>query len=171
MSRPDPMEKTIEDALTRAGIPFVRADKEPERLDFLLGKGVFIEVKQFHSDRIAEQMSRASDVIAIQGKEAAAFFAGVCSRIEALEAELAAVKKERDVELAFATVRAKLLKEAEARLSEMEKEVERLRCALIGAQGFVDQHYEPADDSDYELKKEIDIALAARRLIEGGGDG
>ena len=36
--------------------------------------------KQFHSDRIAEQMSRAPDVIAIQGRRSAVLFAEILMR-------------------------------------------------------------------------------------------
>ena len=73
----DPMEKIVREALDAANIFFV--EEEDERalgLDFYLPiVGVHIEVKQFHSERISEQMSRAPNVIAIQGIEAARLFA------------------------------------------------------------------------------------------------
>lgn len=73
----DPMERMVEDALLEAGVAF-----EPNRdgggrynLDFYLPEyEVAIEVKRFHSDRIAEQMSRAPNVIALQGEEAIQLF-------------------------------------------------------------------------------------------------
>lgn len=46
------------------------------RLDFYLpDHGVFIECKQFYSERIARQMSSVHNVIVIQGKDAAHAFA------------------------------------------------------------------------------------------------
>jgi hypothetical protein len=40
-------------------------------LDFYLPDfDVYVEIKQFHSNRIAEQMSRRDNVIAIQGRKA-----------------------------------------------------------------------------------------------------
>lgn len=78
MSKPDPIESMVRDALTGAGIEFTEGNATPERLDFYLHNiGVHIEVKQFHSDRIADQMSRADDVIAIQGRWAAEMFCGL----------------------------------------------------------------------------------------------
>lgn len=68
-------EKIIADALASANIQYV-FNKAPEQLDFYLPDfDVFIEVKTFHSGRIAEQMSRAPNVIAVQGVVAAKFLA------------------------------------------------------------------------------------------------
>lgn len=58
-----------------AKIRFVE-DPHPDalRLDFYLPDcDLHIECKQFHSERIAEQMSRAPNVLAVQGIEAARF--------------------------------------------------------------------------------------------------
>lgn len=75
----DPMEKIIADALTDARIPFVREGDvkgSTQTLDFYLPEqDVYIEVKQFHSDRIAAQMSRAPNVIAAQGRPGVEFLA------------------------------------------------------------------------------------------------
>ncbi|MDP3405079.1 MAG: hypothetical protein Q8S03_10345 [Brevundimonas sp.] len=72
----DPMEAIVAAALDRAGIGYVRIPKETAGLDFrLTGTTVHIEVKRFHSPRIAEQMSRTEDVIAIQGEPAVKWFA------------------------------------------------------------------------------------------------
>lgn len=72
----DPIEQMIRDALSDQGIEFVEENDERARgLDFFLPNiGLHVEVKQFHSDRIAEQMSRVDDVIAIQGSWAAYIF-------------------------------------------------------------------------------------------------
>lgn len=67
----DRMEKMIADALDFAGIPY-QTDMQgnPSGLDFRLPNGVEIEVKQFHSPRIADQMARTQNVIAVQGEAA-----------------------------------------------------------------------------------------------------
>ena len=76
----DPCERLIALSLESAGLDFVTdfGGMNPSGLDFRItdhrGFGVEIEVKQFHSPRIAEQMSRADNVIAIQGAKAATFF-------------------------------------------------------------------------------------------------
>lgn len=72
----DPMEAMVAAALDEAGIRYLTGEggKNPSGLDFLLPDfGLEIEVKQFHSDRIAAQMARAENVIAVQGKDAVAF--------------------------------------------------------------------------------------------------
>lgn len=72
------MEKLIADALDAANVRYVTdfAGRNPTGLDFYLpGTDVHIEVKQFHSPRIAEQMSRAPNVIAVQGEKAVRFMA------------------------------------------------------------------------------------------------
>ena len=78
----DPMEKIVRDALESAGILFVEErDQRACGLDFYLPiVDVHIEVKQFHTDRISEQMSRVPNVIAIQGIEAARLFAKMLAR-------------------------------------------------------------------------------------------
>lgn len=65
----DPMERLIAEALQEIGEPFEFENAKSERLDFLIPKRqVFIEVKQFHSNRIARQMGRVDNIIAAQGK-------------------------------------------------------------------------------------------------------
>lgn len=73
----DPMEAIVSLALVRANISFVtEIDERAKHLDFYLPDfDVHIEVKQFHSVRIAKQMARADNVIAIQGIKAAQWFA------------------------------------------------------------------------------------------------
>jgi transcriptional regulator with XRE-family HTH domain len=74
----DPMEYLIETALIEAGEEYQR-EGEPgahQTLDFYLPRvNVFIEVKRFHSDRIAAQMKREANVIAAQGEPAVRFLA------------------------------------------------------------------------------------------------
>jgi hypothetical protein len=77
----DPMERLVEEALLRAGIRYMSEAKDgnPSGLDFRLpDHGIEIEVKRFHSDRIAAQMARAPNVIALQGEAAVRFF---CDRL------------------------------------------------------------------------------------------
>lgn len=73
----DPIEIIVAAALDAAGVRYVTGDQPGGvGLDFYLPDlNLHIEVKQFHSPRIAEQMSRAGNVIAIQGEAAARWFA------------------------------------------------------------------------------------------------
>ncbi len=72
----DPIEQIIADGLTAADIAFVHESEGLiPRLDFYLpDKDIYIEVKQFHSERITRQMAQVRNVIAIQGREAALAF-------------------------------------------------------------------------------------------------
>ena len=74
---PDPLERTIAEALDKAGIEYLTdfGGGNPSGLDFRLDSGIEIEVKRFHSPRIATQMARANNVIAVQGAAAVAFMA------------------------------------------------------------------------------------------------
>lgn len=73
----DPIEQIVAAALEKRGIAYtVDGDGDTKGLDFLLdGTGVYLECKQFHTARTSEQMSRVSDVIVIQGRQAALMFA------------------------------------------------------------------------------------------------
>jgi len=74
----DPMERLVAAALTKAGVPFTMDPRETADLDFrILNAPVYIEVKQMHSDRIAGQMARANNVIAVQGRGAVTWFAAL----------------------------------------------------------------------------------------------
>lgn len=76
----DPIEKIVSNALTERGVAH-RNDDAGSGLDFILdGVNVYIECKQFHTPRIAEQMSRVDNVIVIQGKAAAEMFAAMLRR-------------------------------------------------------------------------------------------
>lgn len=79
----DPLERMVEKALLEAAIDFEtdRGGGGRHNLDFYLpDQGVAIEVKQFHSPRIAEQMSRAPNVIALQGIESVRLFCDLISK-------------------------------------------------------------------------------------------
>lgn len=79
----DPIEAIVASALTSAGVAFERDGANTSRppLDFYLPDfDLYIEVKQFHSDRIAGQMAKAENVIAIQGRAAALAFARMINR-------------------------------------------------------------------------------------------
>ncbi len=66
---PDPFEEAMAAALVAAGIRYQRDEDARPHLDFYLPDfDVYIEVKQFHSARTAGQMSRAPNVIAVQGE-------------------------------------------------------------------------------------------------------
>lgn len=70
----DPVEREVALGLRDARIAFSMGTNEA-RLDFFLPEhGVYIECKQYHTLRIAEQMSRANNVIVIQGIAAAKLF-------------------------------------------------------------------------------------------------
>lgn len=71
-----PVEQIVERALEKKGVEFVtETDPRALRLDFFVPEfDLHIEVKQFHTPRIAEQMSRAANVIVIQGILAARAF-------------------------------------------------------------------------------------------------
>ena len=80
MTRECPIEALVARSLREAGIAFVtEQDPRAKHLDFyLLDDDIHIEVKAMHSDRIALQMARAPNVIAIQGPKAALFFNALC---------------------------------------------------------------------------------------------
>lgn len=69
----DPMEENLAAWLRSHKIKFIRADAQIG-LDFYLPDfNIYIEVKRFHSPRISDQMSRAKNVIAIQGEDSIKF--------------------------------------------------------------------------------------------------
>lgn len=79
----DIMEHIIEKALCASGIRFTNTCHPAMivPLDFyLVDNDVYIEVKQFHSPRIAKQMAQASNIITIQGRPAVEWF---CNLLEA----------------------------------------------------------------------------------------
>ena len=72
----DHLEKSLAAALNEAGIEFVHeSENKKQELDFYLPLfDVYIEVKQFHADRIYKQMSYQNNVIAIQGSKSVNLF-------------------------------------------------------------------------------------------------
>lgn len=83
MAKSDPMERIIEQALNEAGIPYFEDVPVGARaLDFYLPDyAVYIEVKQFHSDRIASQMGQCNNIIAVQGRVAVELFAQLLRKV------------------------------------------------------------------------------------------
>src|SRR5690242_12184285 len=77
----DPLEQIIADALDVAEMDYITDEGggNPSNLDFRLHNGVEIEVKRFHTPRIADQMGRAENVIAAQGEQAVRFLAELIS--------------------------------------------------------------------------------------------
>ena len=65
----DHLEEAIAKALDTVGIDYVHeSENNKQVLDFYLPSfDVYLEVKQYHADRIARQMSTQDNVIAIQG--------------------------------------------------------------------------------------------------------
>jgi len=72
----DHLEKKLAIALDEAGIEFIYETESKEQdLDFYLPEfDVFIEVKQYHADRISRQMKSKDNVIALQGKKSVDLF-------------------------------------------------------------------------------------------------
>lgn len=85
----DPVERIVGGALEAAGYA-PKHEGHPDRvgdgptLDFELANGIYIEVKRMHTPRVERQLAQTSDVILIQGMEAARWFA------QAIEARRAA---------------------------------------------------------------------------------
>ena len=77
------MERLVAQALRRSGIRYAR-EHEPGNvatLDFYLPDfDAYIEVKRFHSDRIAGQMKRAPNVIVLQGEAAVQLFCDILEK-------------------------------------------------------------------------------------------
>lgn len=76
MNYSDEQERKIGEAFKSKGIDFIHESEDPsQKLDFYLPwYNVYIEVKQYHAERIGRQMASADNVIAIQGKESVEFF-------------------------------------------------------------------------------------------------
>ena len=80
----DHLEKKIAEALESAGIEFIHENEIAEQfLDFYLpAYDVFIEVKQFHAERIGRQMGYADNVIAVQGSKAVDFLIDILNKLK-----------------------------------------------------------------------------------------
>lgn len=72
----DHLEREIAMALDNKGIRYIHeSEKGGPVLDFYLPDfDVYIEIKQFHSDRINRQLASRENVVLLQGKKAVDFF-------------------------------------------------------------------------------------------------
>ena len=72
----NPQEIQIKEILELKGIDYVHeSQNNGSRLDFYIPKyNVYIEVKQYYSERSNSQLSSQDNVILIQGKDAISFF-------------------------------------------------------------------------------------------------
>lgn len=72
----DHLEKQIGEILQECSFVFTHESEVSEKqLDFKLKtSGVQIEIKQYHSDRIAKQLNQHENVIVLQGKKSVKFF-------------------------------------------------------------------------------------------------
>lgn len=84
----DVMEDSIERWLLANSIRYRRADDMKTHLDFFLPDfNVYIEVKRYHTPRIADQLQRAPDIIIIQGGASMRFLESLIARSPALESQ------------------------------------------------------------------------------------
>lgn len=72
----DHLERMVGEELRKANINFIHESQGCNvNLDFYLyDYDVYIEIKQFHSDRIAFQIQRVKNVIVLQGINSVKFF-------------------------------------------------------------------------------------------------
>ena len=79
----DHLEEAIAKALETAGIDYVHESESKEQgLDFYLPKfDVYLEVKQYHADRISRQMATQDNVIAIQGMRSLKFLITMINQV------------------------------------------------------------------------------------------
>lgn len=161
----DPMERIIAKALRAGGFLYASGDGggTASGLDFEVEEGPAIEVKRLHSPRIAEQMSRVEDVIAVQGEGAVLWFAALLERAATAERErdearaLAAERTlERDAAMGAETA-AWIFGEVDPawRLATMtDAMVQELRCVLLN------------DADDYGLRFKPCLAALLERHIK-----
>lgn len=72
----DFLEKEIAETLSASDIRFIHESKgKNQRLDFFLpDHNVYIEIKQYHTDRINEQLKLKENIILLQGKKSVRLF-------------------------------------------------------------------------------------------------
>lgn len=72
----DHLEAQIGKALTEKGIKFIHGSQgNNQRLDFYLPDlNIYLEVKQYHTERSLSQLASQDNIILIQGREAVAAF-------------------------------------------------------------------------------------------------
>lgn len=75
----DWLEKEVAELLTKRGIDFIHeSQNNGSNLDFYLPSyDVYIEVKQYHTDRVINQLSKKDNVILIQGKKSISFLKAI----------------------------------------------------------------------------------------------
>lgn len=78
----DHLESEVADTLENAGIDFIHeSESKDQQLDFYLPNyDVYIEVKQYHSDRILKQLGSKDNVIVLQGKASISFLSHVLNK-------------------------------------------------------------------------------------------
>lgn len=66
------LELEVANVLTDNGIEFIHESQLPgQSLDFFLPQfNVYLEVKEYYSERSSKQLQRSDDIILIQGKKA-----------------------------------------------------------------------------------------------------
>lgn len=86
----DHLEKKVGETLQDCGIEFTHDSEVPyKQLDFnLTNSNIHIEIKQYHSDRIAKQMGQFNNVIALQGAKSVQFFCDLLSRNKPILSEM-----------------------------------------------------------------------------------
>lgn len=77
----DHLEKEVASILDQKGIHYIHeSEGNGSTIDFYLpGYDVFIEVKQFHAERVLKQLSSKDNVILIQGKKSLSFLKAALS--------------------------------------------------------------------------------------------
>jgi hypothetical protein len=84
MNNPNcPLENQVAEALTKAGVRFVRDSEESKNLDFYLPDfNIYLEIKGGFTKRIANQCKRDANVIVVQGVKSTEF---ICRLIKTLK--------------------------------------------------------------------------------------
>lgn len=77
----DFLEKEIASTLDNIGIKYIHeSQNNKSSLDFYIPKhDVYIEVKQYHTDRVLSQLRQKENVILVQGKKSLQFFKNMLS--------------------------------------------------------------------------------------------
>ncbi len=80
----DHLEQKIGEALFEAEIGFTHgSESKGQRLDFhLTDDDIYIEVKQYHSERIADQLKVADNIVVVQGRKSVDFMAAMIKSIK-----------------------------------------------------------------------------------------
>lgn len=83
----DPVEREVALTLAKHGIRYHRDLRHPMTgrvLDFfLIDHDLFVEVKQFHTDRLEQQIAGVTNVLVVQGMPAAKAFGALLEKVHA----------------------------------------------------------------------------------------